>query len=113
MTALIRIAFLLVRGKYPSHHLRGDPKQLGSIAEVYAMLCHQPQVGLVNQRGRLQRMGFAFAPHVAARQTIELFIHKRKCGIQAVPRSICGAMYQTGENGVITGLLCHGPIHQR
>jgi len=49
----------------------------------------QPQIDLMNERGRLQGMTFIFAGHAAARQTVEFLVDQRGEVFQrgVIPRS--------------------------
>ena len=44
------------------HHLRGHRKEVGAIAQAHRIVANQSQIGLVHQRGRLQRCDRNFVP---------------------------------------------------
>jgi hypothetical protein len=60
-----------------AHHGCGQPDKLGAVPPVHAPLVHQPQVCLVDERGRLQRVAAPFAAHVRSRNPAELLVDER------------------------------------
>ena len=59
------------------HHLRRHREEMGAILPLHALIAHEAHVRLIHQRRRLQAMAGTLAPHVAARQPVELVIHDR------------------------------------
>jgi len=51
-----------------SHHLGCDPEKVCPALPIYRTLLDQLQIGLMHQRGWLQRVVAALAPHVATRE---------------------------------------------
>ena len=60
-----------------AHDLRGDAEELGSIDPRHALLSHQPYVGLVYERRRLQRVVSALAPEVGGGPLPKLVVDER------------------------------------
>jgi len=60
-----------------------------AILPVHPLQVDHPQIGLVHQGRRLQRVPGALAPHPAAGQTPQLLLNKRhqrrQCALVAVP----------------------------
>jgi hypothetical protein len=50
---------------------------MGAILPLHALIVDEAHVRLIHQRRRLQAMTGTLAPHVAARQPVELVIHDR------------------------------------
>jgi hypothetical protein len=60
-----------------SHRLGGRPKEVVPVVPG-AVATYQPQVRLVDQRCRLERMVRAFAAELSARQNAQLLIYDRE-----------------------------------
>jgi hypothetical protein len=57
-----------------AHHLCGHTEEVRSTPPIDTALIDQPQVSLVDQRGRLQRVSGSLAPKLARRDAAELRI---------------------------------------
>ena len=60
------------------HHRRGKAEKVRPIAPVDALLAHQPEKRLVDDRRGLQRMGDAFAAQLRRRDALELAVDARE-----------------------------------
>lgn len=76
-SALVCAALFSVGDKDAAHHLRGHAEDVGAVAEVYAVLGEQAEIGLVYQSGGLQGVAFPLAAHVGRRDLMELRIDLR------------------------------------
>ena len=63
--------------EYASHQLRGDAEEVRAILPLHVSLVHQPNVSLVNQRRRLQRVTRLFASQVARSLSTEFVVDDR------------------------------------
>jgi hypothetical protein len=73
------------------HHLRRDAEELRAVLPLCAVLIDQPQVGFVNECGRLQRVIGALTPQVGLGPTMEVLVDQRdeliaSRGISGAPR---------------------------
>jgi hypothetical protein len=59
----------------PSHHLRCDSEEVRAIPPFDSIDVDQPQVRLVDQRRRLQRMIGPLLAHIAPCETVQLLIN--------------------------------------
>ncbi len=59
------------------HHLRRDGKEVRAVLPRRALLIDEPQVGLVDQRGGLQRVAIALAPQPGRRALMQLPVDGR------------------------------------
>jgi hypothetical protein len=59
-----------------SHHPRGDPEEMGTILPGDVVLPHQTQIGLMHERGWLQRVVRSLAPQIRPCPASELAIHE-------------------------------------
>jgi hypothetical protein len=57
-----------------THHAREDSHDMTRVPPVEIRLLLEPQIGLVHQGGRLQRVREAFAPQVGSRERTQLII---------------------------------------
>ena len=60
------------------HQLRRHREEMRAILPLHPLIAYEAHVRLIHQRRRLQAMARPLAPHVAARQTVELVIHDRR-----------------------------------
>ena len=70
------------------HQLRRRGDKVGPILPVTFVILDQPQVGFVEQRGRLQRVAGAFPAHIMMRQPVQFGLHQRD---QLLERSLVSA----------------------
>jgi len=75
--SLLRGVSPCIVDKDASHQLSGDTKEVGTVLPRRAPLVHQPQVKLVDERGRAERVVVAFLPKVPAGHAAKLGIHDR------------------------------------
>ena len=68
----------------PAHHLRRHTEELRAILPGGPVLIDQPQVRLVDERGRLQRMPRALAAELGRGAPPELLVHE---GNQTIARA--------------------------
>ena len=59
-----------------THDLCRHREEMRAIVPLHARVIHQPHIGLVDQGRGLQAMAGTLAPHVAARQSVELVIYE-------------------------------------
>jgi hypothetical protein len=76
--ALPRDVFPCMVDEHAPHHHRGQAHELCPIPPVHLSLIDQPEIGLVHERRRLQRVGVALTRQVATGKPPELLIHERK-----------------------------------
>lgn len=69
--------------QHATHHAGGDRQEVSAALPIDPLLIDQPQVGFVNQGGRLQRVVTPFAPQAGRRPGPEIPMHERE---QVVPR---------------------------
>ena len=68
-----------------THQLRRDGEEVRSILPPHPLVVDQPDVGLIDQRGRLEAVVGSLAPHVPVGEPTEFGIHD---GRQRVERSV-------------------------
>ena len=71
--------------------MRGYAEKLCPVFPDRSVLADEPHVGLVHQRGGLQRVVTAFSPKVRSRAAVELPVHDghqfiTRCGVALAPR---------------------------
>jgi len=59
-----------------THHHRGDPEELRPVLPGRVVLIDQPNVRLVHERRRLQRVAGALAPQICRRPATQLLINE-------------------------------------
>ena len=64
-----------------THHHRCQPDDVRAIPPVDAVLLNEPEIGLVHERGRLQRVIAALTPHVRGRDPMQLIVDEGQDGI--------------------------------
>src|SRR6202043_2609587 len=70
--ALFGAAFPRMVDEDLPHHPGRDAEEVRAVFPAHVWLPDQPQIGLMNEGGGLQRVIPSFAPHVRARSTTEL-----------------------------------------
>ena len=61
-----------------AHDLRGHGKEVGAVLPAYVLPIDQPQVGLVDERRRLEDVSRALARHVSRREAMQLLVNQRR-----------------------------------
>ena len=69
----------------PAHHLRCDPEEVGATLPVDAALFDQPKVGLVDERGRLQRMSVPLQAKLTRGDSPQFRVDERQQAIESAP----------------------------
>jgi len=59
-----------------AHHLRGDSEEVRPAPPVHLALIDEPQVRLVNQRRRLERVPLSLSTKLPPRDTAQFLIHE-------------------------------------
>ncbi len=59
------------------HQLRRNREEMGAVLPVKLAYRRQPQIGLVDQRGGLERMARPLAPHAARGKAAKFVMHQR------------------------------------
>jgi len=67
-----------------AHELGGHAHELGVVLPVGVVLVHQPEVGLVDQGGGLERVPGPFVAHATARYAAQLPVNQRHEPLQRV-----------------------------
>jgi hypothetical protein len=84
-TAFLAVSVACELDEDPSHHLRRQSQKVRPILELDAIDVDQPEVRLVHQRRRLQRMIRSLLAHVTLCQTMELVIDERHEPVEGRP----------------------------
>ena len=71
--------------EHAAHDARGQCKEVRAVAQADRLRVDEPQVGLVDERGRLQTLPGPFAGHAAPRDLMELAVDERNQAIQTPP----------------------------
>ena len=74
--ALDRAVCARVIHQEAAHHVSGDRKEMRAVLPAHAPLIDEPQIRLVHERRRRQRMVGALPPQVAPRQSAHLRIDR-------------------------------------
>jgi hypothetical protein len=61
-----------------SHRLRSRRDEMAAVFPSIRRALQQPQVGVMNERGRLQRMSRVLLRHLRSRDSLKLVIHQRQ-----------------------------------
>jgi len=69
----------------PPHHLRRHGEKMGPSLPVDALLLHQLQKGLVDERRRLQRVTVALVPHEGRRAPPQLVVDDGQKRLDSAP----------------------------
>src|SRR6185436_11511506 len=97
--ALLRVAPACVVHEDATHGLRGEPHEVRAVLPGDLALVEQPDVGLVRERRRLERVARAFAPKVAAGETAHLVVHEREERVQRALVALTPAKERSGDIG--------------
>jgi hypothetical protein len=62
----------------PPHHGRGQAEEVRAVAPVEALLAGKAEIGLVNERRRLQRVPLALAAQLGCGEALELAVDERQ-----------------------------------
>ena len=95
----------------PSHHLRRQSEEVRAIPPFDAIDVDQPQVRLVHQRRRLQRMIRPLLAHIAPGETVELVVDQRHQSREG--RSVALAPRSEELGGFAVGIRRHDSFSGR
>ena len=84
----------------PSHHLRRDSEEVRAIPPFDSIDVYQPQVRLVHQRRRLQRMIGPLLAHIAPCETVELLIDQRDQSVEGGSVALAPRSEELGGSAV-------------
>ena len=79
---LVPAAFARPVDQHVAHHPRRQREEMAAIADREPLAIHQPEVGLVHQRGGAQRVAGLFAHRLPVRQHAKLAVERREQGIE-------------------------------
>ncbi len=65
-----------------AHDLRGGAEEMRAVLPLHVLPVHQPQVGLVDERRRLQDVARPLAGHLARRQPVQLVLDHGRQGLE-------------------------------
>src|SRR6185436_19211706 len=71
-----------------AHQLRGYREEVSAVLPLHLTLFDQPHISLINERGCLQSVIRAFAPHVAASEAAQLSLDQWNQPVECRPVSI-------------------------
>ncbi len=94
----------------PPHRLRGDREEVPAVLPLDSGLVDQPEVGLVDERGRLQRLVRPFAAELAPGDRAQLAVDPRH---QALGRAVLAArpgLEQCGDLAAVPARLALLPL---
>ena len=60
-----------------THRLSGRAEEVGAILPITARITHQPEIGLMNQRGWLERVSRSFLSHASASEPTQFLVNQR------------------------------------
>jgi hypothetical protein len=83
----------------PAHHLRGQPKKLRPVAPVHAVLLDEPQVGLVHERGGLERVARALGAQLRGREVAQLVVDRGQEAVEVRAVAAAPSDQELGDGG--------------
>ena len=87
-SALPRVAAPRVLDENSAHRLGGNRKEVSSALPVGSLAADKPQVCLVDDGARLERVACSFAPQVPLRHSMKLVVNEGDEPIQGIPISL-------------------------
>src|SRR5215207_6612199 len=82
-----------------SHDLRGDGEEVRAVLPVHALLVDEPEVRLVDERRRLERVPRVLAPHEVARDAVQLSLDEREEAFERRPVAVAPCDEQPRDLG--------------
>jgi hypothetical protein len=104
---LCRLASPRVVYEDPAHHLGRHAEKLRPILPPDARLVDQPQVGFVNERGRLQGVGGALASEVIRGLPSKFVVDERQERVPCLEVTIAPCQQQASQRG---SLMVHAAV---
>jgi hypothetical protein len=83
-----------------SHHTCRHRQEMGAVLPLHLLHVDEPEIGLVDQGGGLQRVTTSFEAHVTARDTVRLVVDERN---QLVERRLVAAAPCKEQGGRVPG----------
>ena len=68
-----------------AHRVRGNRAEVRAVLPAIRPVLHQPQVGLVDEAGRLQRLARTLAAKVAGREPPQFLVDDRQQRVERLP----------------------------
>ena len=84
--------------QYAAHQLGGYREEMCAVLPLNSIDVHQPQIGLVHQRGSLQHVTGSFSAHIESRQPAKFLVYQRH---EPVKRSVIPAAPRQKQLGDI------------
>ena len=104
--ALLRAAGARPLDQDLAHRVRGDRAEVRAVLPALRAILHQPQVGLVDERRRLERLARTLAAQIRRRQPAQLLVDDRQQRVDRLPivrhhatRSMVTLFITTGVTG--------------
>ena len=72
----------------PAHDLRRHSEKMGAVLPLDILPVHQPQIGLVDERGGLEDVAGSLSRHLARGQVMQFLVDQRRQGLEGGPITI-------------------------